>query len=185
MASKVGMANAALSKLGVNLITSLADNSEPARRCNQRFDDILDDMLQMTNWGFAIKRATLAPLGDAPDHGYTYQCTLPSDCLHVIEEINDEEWEIEDGYFVSDSNAPEIKYIAKVTDVNKLSAAFREAFALRLASELAVPLAGSSALSDSLFDKYLRKLSSAMARDAQQQKIEDEQGEGDWVNERF
>lgn len=185
MASKVGMANAALSKIGANRITALTDDSEPARLAKQRFDDILEDMLQATHWGCAIKRATLAPLADAPAHGYSYQFVLPSDCLQVIEEINDNEWEIEQGRLVCDSNAPQITYIARVTDMNKLSSMFREAFSLRLASELAVPLAGSGKMSDRLYAQYERKMASAMARDGQEQNIESEQEEGDWIDERF
>jgi hypothetical protein len=183
MASKVGMANAALSRLGITRITALTDSSEAARLCNSRFDDLLEELLQTSNWRFAVQRATLAPLSTAPTHGYTYQFDLPADCLHVVEEINDEEWQVENGRMVCDDNAPQIVYVARVTDMNRLSALFRAAFSLRLAAELAVPLAGSSALAERLFAQAERTLAQAAARDGQQRNI-DEQEEGDWVTER-
>lgn len=183
MASKVGMANAALSKLGITRITALTDDSEAARLCNTRFDDLLDELLQTGNWRFAMQRATLAPLATAPAHGYAYQFDLPVDCLHVVDEINDAAWEIEAGRLVCDSNAPQIRYVARVTDPNRLSSLFREAFSLFLAAELAVPLAGSSALAERLYAMAERTLAQAAGRDGQQRNI-DEQQEGGWVTDR-
>ncbi len=181
MANKVSMCNAALTKLGVDRITALTDDTEAGRVCSVRFQEILEYMLERYDWTFATGRAQLAALSDAPDFEYTYQFQLPTDCLHVRSEYNDYPYKKEGRLLLADSTPLQIIYTKNVTDMNELSPGFREAFAFYLASELAVPLVGSRALSETKRAEYKLTFGSAIAKDAQQD-TQPEQDVGDWIS---
>lgn len=171
MASKVAMCNAALTKIGANVITSLTEASEEARICNARFNDVLDALLESHPWNFAIERATLAASADAPNHEYSYKYLLPQRpyCLRVVSVYNDYEYKIEGRYLYTDYSNISITYVKRVTDMNELSPMFRECFSLYMAAELAYPIAGSNALRQELLGEYDRAIRLARSKDAQEE----------------
>ena len=171
MASKVGMCNAALIKVGANEITSLTENSEEGRKCNARFQDILDTLLESHPWNFAMERTTLAASSEAPNHEFDYKFLLPQRpyCLRVVQVYNDYPYKIEGRYLFSNYSDISIKYIKRVTDMNELSSLFREAFSLYLAAELAYPLAGSTALRQEILGEFTVAMRMARTKDAQEE----------------
>lgn len=180
--SSVKIANSALIEIGAPMITSLEEDSEAARIINTRFDDMLDEELEKADWTFATKRAQLAALSEAPAFGWTYQFQLPANpyCLRVIAEVNDEDYIVEGRRILADSAPLQIKYIARVTDLNELGALFRKAFIFRLATFLAIPLRGSRELREEMDKQYKLEFARAESKDAQQNSVE-QQDDGSWL----
>ena len=181
--SKTKLANAALIEIGAPMITSLDEDSEAARIINSRFDELLDEELEKGDWTFATQRAQLAALSEAPAFGWTYQFQLPANpyCLRVTQEVNETEFIVEGRRILADSAPLQIIYIARVEDLNELSALFRNAFIFRLAKYLAIPLRGSGELRDRMEKEYLRALAKAESKDAQQNDY-NEVADGSWLD---
>lgn len=167
MASSVDIANSALTKLGEDRITSLSDNVKAAREINAVFTLRRDKLLRSYNWSFAMKRASLPALSDAPDWGYSLAYQLPSDCLRVVQ-VNDiysipgigdfigagpdeEPYRIEGQTIVTDFTAPlKVRYIRRITNTAEFDACFVEAFAYDLALETCEAIKQSTTMKESL-----------------------------------
>lgn len=155
MATVIAIVNSALLKLGSDPITALTDTSESARTMNTLYDTIRDDLLAAHVWNFATKRAKLAQLTTAPAYGWDYAYQMPADYLRTVE-VHDNDggyggavYKIEnlgDHGPVVMADAPDIwmRYIARITDPNVMSANFREALAWALASSAAGRLLNSN-----------------------------------------
>jgi hypothetical protein len=85
MASKVSIANLALSLLGDVRIISLSDAHETAKKVNAVFDLKVEELISMYPWNFAKKRLELAKLEDGPLFGWLNAFALPSDLLRLLE----------------------------------------------------------------------------------------------------
>ena len=167
MTSIVAVCNRALSKIGDELIiTSLDDNIKAARYCKALYADTRDFVLRSYPWRFALKRYVLAPLKEKPLFGYEYQFSLPSDCLRVWKTEDNELYQVEGQNLLMNENVCRFIGIARIEDSASFDPMFVEALALRLASELAVPLAASVALRDSLnkeFQQFVQQAKTASA----------------------
>jgi hypothetical protein len=183
--TKTSIANEALGEIGKGLIVSLTENSEPARLINAWFDDSLDEETARYDWTFATYRAELPPLAETPAFGWAYKFQLPSNpyCLRVIEEVDGNDYRIEGREILADTNRLRIRYIGRVTDLNRLSPNFVRAFSLRIASKLAVPLVGSRELRETIDGKYREAVASAESMDAGQEPV-GEQEQGSWLDAR-
>ena len=86
MASEVAICNLSLSHLGDSAtVASISppEGSAQAEHCERWYPMARDTLLQMHDWGFATKRATLAALATVPsDWGYAY--ALPPDFIKLI-----------------------------------------------------------------------------------------------------
>jgi len=185
MASKVQMCNAALTKVGGNAILSLTEATEEGRQCNSRFNEVVDFLLQSHPWNFAIKRVTLTPLAESPDHEWEYQYLLPTNpyCLRLLDIYNDYPHKVEGRNILCNYTPISIHYIQRIADVNQLSAMFRELFALKLASEFAYPIAGSNAVRQDLRTEFAQMLRVARSVDAQEGTA-DNFRTGSWMKDR-
>lgn len=155
MTSIVAVCNRALSKIGDELIIlSLDDNTKSAKYCKALYADTRDFVLRSYPWRFALKRYVLAPLKEKPLFGYAYQFSLPFDCLRVWKMQENEPYQVEGQCLLTDSNVCRFIGISRVEDAGLFDPMFVEAFSLRLAAELAVPLAASVSLRDSLIKEY-------------------------------
>jgi hypothetical protein len=88
--SLVSLCNTALDLLGSDTITSLADDSKPARLCARNIGRVRDAVLRAYPWNCAIARASLAALAGAPAWGFAAHYQLPEGpdpayCLRVLE----------------------------------------------------------------------------------------------------
>lgn len=160
MASSVDIANSALTKLGEARITSLTDNVKAAREINAIFELRRDALLRAFNWNFAMARAQLSALSDAPSWGYSLQYQLPADCLRPVQVsehyvipgmadyiggADNEPFRIEGRTIVTDITAPlKVRYIQKVTNTGQYDALFVEVFASDLAMHTAWALTQSN-----------------------------------------
>ena len=165
--SVVDICNSALNHVGGNNITSLTEDSKPARLLNQRYEPVRDAVFRAHPWNCLIARTDLASDSTAPAFDFSYQYTLPSDCLRVLQaQYLDTVFKVEGRKILTDDSAFNLIYIKRETDTAKYDSLLIDALAARLASEIAYPLVASSVLSNSLLQVYFSKLSEARFVDA-------------------
>lgn len=167
MASTVDTCNRALVKLGEKTILSLDDDSKPARTCKLLYAPTRDYVLRSHPWNFAIKRIELARNTAGPVYDYDYSYKLPTDCLRVIIP-NREQWEygLEGGNLVTDYPDALLKYVRRVEDPNEMDDSFIEAFACKLAAEMAVTLTDNDARHTAMSQLYTMAITEAKGVDA-------------------
>lgn len=165
MASRTDWANRALSKIGESRIINLDDNTPRGALLNSMFDIVLDGELRRRKWSFSIKRTQLAADVATPAFGYAAQYQLPTDCLRVLSILN-----FDVGPDLSDyrtyptqlyviegrkllygrptgsppTSPMPLRYIARQPDTTLWDPAFGDAFACRLAMEIAEKITNSS-----------------------------------------
>lgn len=183
MASDVEIANRALVKLGAATITDFLDGTETANKVNGLYAIVRDAELRAHRWNFAMKRTTLAALGDPPPWGFSKQFQLPADLL-ALDSVNDTllghvnlgtdyrnaellPYAVEGRILLCDFAAPlKLRYVARVTDPSQFDALFVEAFACRLAMEMAEALTQSNSKRQLAIEEYKRAIRLARSKDA-------------------
>lgn len=185
MASEVDICNSALTKLGVEHIVSLDEDSKAARLCKEQYPKIRDEILGSHLWNFAMKRAALALLPDVPAFGFSYTYALPTDYIRVLHMSNKSvRFKIEQNKrLITNNTSGNILYIAKITDVSMYSPVFSEALAYQLAVDLSYALVQNSALGERLNGKATQKLRDARSFDGQEG-TPDELLSDVWLNDR-
>lgn len=155
MASEVDIANLALSHLGDSATVASLDppeGSAQAEHCARFYPIARNSLLELHNWKFATRRATLAQL--AVDSGpWAYAYALPADALKLLAVLPDgaeavaesEDYEqevVETGAsaILTNCELATLRYIALVTDTTKFSPLFELALSWQLASFLAGPI---------------------------------------------
>ena len=176
MASKTSICNQAISRCGGNLILTVDDGSDEANLCKANFDAMREIVLEEHDWTFAIRRYKLSPsVVDAPANQYANSFLVPAEVIHIIRagadpddrKRNTTNWRKEEGYIIADASILYVKAVVNVTDVATFSPMFRQAVALRLAAEIAVPLTADKGLQRSLMSEYGIVLDGAASRDGQ------------------
>jgi hypothetical protein len=138
MTSDVSICNLALQKLGAARISSLDQDHKNARAMNNCFESKRDALLRKHAWNFAVTTETLAPDAAAPsDDDYTYQFTLPADCLRVLPPKRTTlDWQVRGGKILTnDTNALKVRYIRRVTNAPDFDALFVDLLACDLADQ--------------------------------------------------
>lgn len=166
----VGICNSALSQLGDTTILSLSDTSVVAKLCNRYYAESRDECLSLNPWNFAKTRATLQQNVTAPNWGYDYAYTLPSDCIQVTKMKDDDlyEYKIEGRNLVTDASTVKILYVAQITDVGNMPAWFKRLVTAHLAHKLAMPITNSGSVMDRMYQKYKDAEMDAFSADAQE-----------------
>ena len=167
MASVVQICNSALNQLGASSITALTENSKNARICNERYETIRDAVYRSHPWNCLVKRVQLAQDSDTPAWGFTYQYTLPSDCLRVLQ-IKDynSDYKIEGRKLLIGESEVYLIYLAIETDVNQLDILLRETISASLAQDIAYAITSNLQVAKLMAEKYQAKLSEARHTDA-------------------
>ena len=176
MASKVSIANRALTKLGADRVLLLSDDTQQARVMNSMFDDVRDAELRRFDWNFAIKRAALPALAAAPAWGYQFQYPLPSDYLRLVQvgEIyvrsarkGAAAWAVESGMILTDQSAPlRIRYVHRTDNPGLYDPLFVEVLACKLALEACEPLTQSASKKQNAMEEYRFAINEAVRQDA-------------------
>jgi len=167
MSSIVQICNSALNQLGASSITALTENSKNARLCNERYETIRDAVFRSHPWNCLVTRVQLAQDTDTPAWGFSYQYTLPSDCLRVLTILNyDADYKIEGRKLLINESSVFMLYLKIETDVNQLDILLRETIAAGLASDIAYAITSNMAVSKLMIEKYGLKLSEAKHTDA-------------------
>ena len=191
MASDVGIANAALRKLGQDPITAFSEDSKAGRIANERFAESRDALLSEHPWNFALKRASLAASATSPTWGFSNAFPLPTDYIRMMEvegeslEVDTGKWKVENAEIVTNLSAPlNILYIYQVTDAERMTAGFREALASRLAADWAEDITGEDNIIQATAQKARVAVAQARSNDGQEG-IPDQFEADDWVNARL
>lgn len=186
MPSVVDLCNRALDKLGHKPITSLGDGNTAANMLTRTWPIVRDALLREHPWNFAVSRATTAPDAAAPAWGYTYQHTLPTDCLKLldVDSLAYPDYQIEGGKILTNDDTLNIVYLRQVTDPNEYDPLFVELAASRLAYELAERLTQSNAKIEKAAAEYQEARRVAYLQDAQENPpVVDERD--DWLTARL
>lgn len=178
MASNVEIANRALTKVGARRLISLDDNTEGGRTVNSMFTIVRDAELREHSWRFSIKRVLQPAQVSAPAFGYAFQYRIPSDCLKLLQvgqfypgaDLSDyvgadtAPYAVENGLILTDYPAPlNLRYVARIEDSSLFDSLFVEAFACRLAMELAEPLTQSGQKRQLAAEEYKLAVSAAIS----------------------
>lgn len=178
MASNVEIANRALTKVGARRLVSLEDNTEGGRTVNSMFTIVRDAELREHSWRFSIKRVQQPAQASAPVFGYLYQYRIPADCLKLLQvgdwypgaDLTDyvgadtSPYAVENGLILTDYPAPlNLRYVARIEDPSLFDSLFVEAFACRLAMELAEPLTQSGQKRQLAAEEYKLAVSAAVS----------------------
>ena len=168
MASVVDICNSGLNLLGASTITALTDDSKNARLCNQRYEPVRNRIFRSHAWNCLTKRVQLAQDSAAPVVEYSYQYTLPADCLRVLkihtgttDSIeSDIDYQIEGRKVRTNEGTVYLVYIALVTDPNEYDVYLQEAISSALAADIAYAVTNNATLSKNyqeLADERLRE----------------------------
>jgi len=172
MASEIDICNSALYRVGSERITSLSDNTKASKICNDMYYICRDNLLRMHPWNFAKKRQTLAATSTTPTFDWQYEFQLPSDCIRVLDiydnEAGDVKFVVEGKKLLANESSIKILYLSNAVSVDDFDPSFREALALRLASDICFALTNSSALTESLETRYNNHLRDARLFNAQE-----------------
>lgn len=188
--SAVSICNMALTQLGEDVITSLSDSNENARRCNTLYDPYRQGLLREYRWKFAGSRASLAADVTAPVWGYANRYLLPPDALQ-LRAINNRRrqgfsgihYSIQGRYIVTDQAAPlEILYTADITDTTKFDSLFVLALAKRLEHVLFKAVSeGGVSERQAIFTEFLGLIAQAKSADAIE-RSELDVDSGSWIS---
>ena len=158
----INVCNQALMKIGATRITSFDDATVNARDCEASYAVSRDQVLEAFPWTFAKRRAVLAQASDAPAFGYSYQYSLPSDCLKVLSIVEvpsitkEPDWVVEGALLLTNEEEVYLHYTRVVEDATHYSPSFIRALSLYLAAHLAMSIAKNAKLANELEDKYVR-----------------------------
>ncbi len=167
MASSVDICNSALNMIGASNIISLTEDSRAARVCNQRYEFVRDAVFRAHPWNCLVTRTSLAADSDVPAFEFSYQHTLPADCLRVMRPQDpDTVFRVEGRKVISSTTPFPMIYISRVTDPNQYDLLLIESIAARLAADISYALVNSASLSQLLMATYDTKLSEARFVDA-------------------
>lgn len=196
-ASETEVANLALSHVGNQMISDLAEGTPAADLCNLYYPRVRDAVLRAHPWNFAIRRSTLAQSSTPPNHEYDYQFTLPVGpaepnpyCLKVIRTNLEADgitgaaiygfpgingicdtiapYRIEGRNLLCNETVIKIEYIGRVLDTSIFDALFTDCLSYRLAAALAPRLTDNQSAAKTLMDIYQSMLPEARTTDAQE-----------------
>ena len=158
--------------LGAKRINSLTEDVKNARECNAIYELVRNSVFTDHLWTFAQKRVALVENATAPvwtDDFVTIRYDLPADFMQLnLVNIRGALVRLEGGKLLSDTSELQIKYTFEKTDSTGFTPKFIEAFAARLAAELAVPITNKSIRAERLFTIYYeKKLPQAISIDSQ------------------
>lgn len=171
MTGVVEIVNIALARLGESPVQSLDEGTVPANMAKLLFDSARRSTLRDYNWSFALAVSPLARLAETPaDFRYAY--ALPVDCLRAIRLRGEIPFAVRGRELVTNAcGKPVLEYIADVTDETKFDSKFAEALSYKLASELAMPVKGSSELMASYANAYQSHILQAAAESARETRV--------------
>jgi|SaaInl8_200m_RNA_FD_contig_123_22244_length_6758_multi_4_in_0_out_2_5 hypothetical protein len=172
------ISNKALRKLGVKEISSLDENSMPAKRCQATVEESIREVLSLHPWSFSMVWAELNLSADSVPFGYQYAYDLPRTVLFVIDvrsikslTYRGSKFERSKGFkLYTDASPCYARYMEY--DIDSLSAApplFIQACAYRMAIEIARPL--SIALPKEVRLDYRQALEEAKLADTAENNI--------------
>ena len=167
MASVVDICNGALNQLGASTILTLTEDSKNARLCNARYTQVRDSLFRSHLWNCLTKRVELAKDTEVPSWGFSYQFTLPADCLRVVTILNyDYDYKVEGRKILANHGTVKIQYVARIDDANQYDELLRETISAALAADIAYAVTSSNPTAANMYELFQSKLKEARFVDA-------------------
>lgn len=174
--SEVQICSNALLLLGAQTINSFDDETDRALLVSNLWPNALDAILRAHPWNCAIKRVALAPDATAPINDYSYQFTLPSDCLRVLS-VGDREdrpqFEIEGRKILADDNPLYLRYVYRNEDIPSWDSLLVQAAEAYMAMTCAYPITKSASMLDAMAKLWQLKVQHARSVDGMENPPED------------
>lgn len=171
MANITALANIALRRVGIEAISSLTEGTPQASAVNDLIPEVRDAMLSEHTWRFAKKQVDLGgKSADPPLYKWKNAFILPADVLLVVEMNNHATYEVmnigDKKMLCTDEDVAKITYRARVTEDGLWDPQFRDAFAKRLAAELALSVNENIKLASAMMELYHEAIQGAIANDS-------------------
>ena len=180
--NSLDICNSALSKLGVEPISSFEEESKAARLCELQYDLIRQKLIRDHKWNFATARISIVPdetvpgTEDTPVFGEGFLFSITVDSVRILR-VGDGETtakdsvleiphKIEGSKIIADTNPLDIMYLKDITDVDLMDVSFREALAWLLAAELSYPIIHSTSQALAFKDNAADEIRSSRSLDA-------------------
>ncbi|RKX24210.1 MAG: hypothetical protein DRP45_08725 [Candidatus Zixiibacteriota bacterium] len=196
MATVTDICNTALSYVGSRgTITSLDETSTEARVCKAHYEITRDVVLSEADWGFASANRVLAQLSEDPPTGWSYVYEYPNNCLKArflvqasrtadrlpfaVMMNNDDS----DMVIACDVDEAQLRYTKRVENPALFPPLFAEAFALRLAARIAMPIVREPKMVTTLMQNYSQARAIAIAASMNESQ-RDEPVDADWIQAR-
>jgi len=160
----------ALSKIGnerSQLTDFDTDTGKIKDQCALHYEQTLHEVIRTHTWNCCKERAKLVSTGNTPTFGWSYEFTIPSDCIRSMFLTNTDdtgrmlktniEWAVDGTVIVSNHSEVWLLYIKEPTP-EAMDPLFAQAFYTLLASKLSIPIGNSQGgyqLHQQLLNEYL------------------------------
>jgi hypothetical protein len=167
---KLDIINLALMRIGESPIQSLEEGSTPANSAKALYDMSRRAVLRDFDWSFAMKTSSLPLLANEDEEAGVYVCSVPADCLRVVQVLRryeanfargtagfytSNEWfRVQGNKLYVRTPVPYVRYVRDEENTNLFDAKFVEALSYKLAGELAMPVRQSESLMASMLNAY-------------------------------
>ena len=157
--SRTEIANYALIKIGEKTISDIDDDTiKTARICKRYFDQVVREVGRTTEWNCLKTRVILAPLTSTPDFEWDYKHQLPSNCIRVIEILNEYKipvsYEINGDKILSDTETIQLTYLNEEKDTTIFDPLFVDCVVTLLAAYISRAIKGSDDTGRILMQEY-------------------------------
>jgi hypothetical protein len=195
VAGYVQVANLALQKIGADdQLTDPSDPTPAAQAIAAAWEPIRRAVLRKGKFNFSLTRAELtAQASSSPGYRtpypFEYRFPLPSDFLRFVEVLGPssviDRYKLERGAVLADSIGPVfVRYVADVEDAAEWDDLFVEAFAARLAFQVADRVTGDRGRKSDCWAEYRAAIRETAGVDAKEDPPEEAQ-DSSWITARF
>lgn len=152
-ASEVQICSNALLLIGSRTISSFTEEGDPPLIASNLWPTVRDAVLRSHPWNCAMKRVALAADATKPAFDWAFRYQLPGDFLRAWTLGRDDEspqWEIENGFILTDASICYLRYIQLLSDVTKYDALLTLAMTSGMAAVMAYPITKSQSQQDAM-----------------------------------
>lgn len=169
MPAVMEIVNRALGHLGSQPLTSLDEATPLAAKIKVFWPQARDDVLRAHTWVCCRKRARLPRLAEDPPFGFAAQFQLPEDFLRLVAtDPAGATVAVEGNRLLADQAVLAIVYVRREEDAALYDPQLCGVLALKLATELAYGITGSTSLAQSLAGRCDAALSEARGNSARE-----------------
>jgi hypothetical protein len=178
MLPQLDIYNMALTMVGSNPLLSLNENNIRSTVLNLNFNTTVNGLLEDVDWSFAMRRVVLdTPSVTPPEWGGMYVFDLPDDCIRARRLFSDisalrlvpsQDWSVENNQLLTHFTPAYLQYISNAVNHEDTSPLFTKALALKLASDICVPLTKNTQLKQDLLREHTLTLKDAIVADGRQ-----------------
>ncbi len=179
MWTDVDIINRALRLIRGQRLSSLSENTAVAQIAKDLFEPVKQMVLALHPWNDATKRIKLTYDSQKPLFGFSYQYSLPFDCLRITA-CNSKTWQREGYKVLSNNEKLELIYIANIPSVG-MGANLVRVVSVRLAFEIAQSQGENTNLTERLYRLYKEELQSAKIIDAKENSAIQEDYASSWI----